>query len=208
MAMQLDHKLSIYEFVNLVVLLMALVVGAVGVDAATNDKGWYRFLADPDGVSYFQLRESIAESAQQCGWGRPTNRLVISVAAGQKLFKLVSEGNEFAFRAGLLVTRCLDGGELEDFYRSGGIFFDIKPALFLRIVEEECVQRSIMKSMLTMLPLDTVDNIDRAIEVVEIRIAKLDAISGSRYEDIRDAGLSFLEEQKSALYRIREHEQN
>lgn len=57
--------------------------------------------------------------------------------------------------------------------------------------------------MLTMLPMDTVDDIDRAIDVVEKRMAILEAIGEGRFEDLKKVGLSFLKEQKETLNRTR-----
>ena len=157
---------------------------------------WDEFLKRPDKESLVELEDEISSSAERCIWGGPKNRDVVSIEAGQQLFRLIAKGDESAFRAGLLVVRCLDGGELEDFYRSAGLFFEAKPSVFLKIVEEKKIPDTDIKSMLIMLPLDASDNIDRGISVVERRMVMLEAISDSRFDNLKKAGLSFLGDQK------------
>lgn len=185
-----------------VLILLFAVFGGCAVNAY-GGVHWDKFLKQPDKESLVELEDALSESAQRCSWGNPGNRDVVSIETGQKLFNLIGKGNGFSFRVGLLVVRCFDGGELEDFHRSAGLFFEVQPHLFLKIVKEKGVPESDIKYMLTMLPMDTVDDIDRAIVVVENRIAILEVISGDRFEDIKKAGLSFLKEQKETLNRTR-----
>lgn len=183
-------------------ILSFAVFGGCSVNAYS-DMHWDEFLKQPGKASLVKLEDEISISAERCNWGDPKNRDVVSVEVGQQLFRLIANGDEFAFRAGLLVMRCLDGGELEDFHRSAGLFFEAKPSVFLKIAEEKKVPDAAIKPMLTMLPLDTVDNIDRAISVVERRMAMLEAISNSRFDDLKKAGLSFLGDQKGMLSRVK-----
>lgn len=186
-------------------ILLFAVFGGCSVNAYSGTH-WDEFLKQPDKGSLVELEGEISASAERCSWGDPKNRDVVSIEAEQQLFRLIAKGNEFAFQAGLLVLRCLDGGELEDFYRSVGLFFEAKPSVFLKIAEEKKVPDMAIKSMLTMLPLDTVDNIDRAIGVVERRMAMLETISERRFDKIKKAGLSFLRNQKEMLGRVKRGE--
>lgn len=183
-------------------ILSFAVFGGCSVNAYS-DMHWDEFLKKPDEDSFVELEDEISVSAERCNWGNPKNRDVVSVEAEQQLFRLIANGDEFALRAGLLVMRCLDGGELEDFHRSAGLFFESKPSVFLKIAEEKKVPNAAIKSMLTMLPLDTVDNIDRALSVIEKRMAMLKAISDSRFDNLKKAGLSFLGNQKVMLGRVK-----
>lgn len=192
--------MKIYKNGGLILLLAFL--GSCSVNAYSSSR-WNKFLEQPDKDSLVALENVISISAKRCNWGNPDNLYVMPVETGQKLFKLIAKGNEFAFRAGLLVARCLDGGELEDFHRSAGLFFEAQPPVFLEIAKEKTVSESVIKSMLTMLPLDTVDNIDRAIYVIENRIALLKGVSEGRFEEIRRVGLKSLEEQEETLNRIK-----
>lgn len=168
-----------------------------------SDVDWDEFLKQPDKGSFAEMERNISASAQRCSWGNARNRDVVSIEKGQQLFKLVAKGDEFAFRAGLLVARCFDGGEMEDFYRSAGLFFEAQPSLFFEIAKENKTSESATTSMLTMLPLDTVDNIDLAIHMIENRIAILKLFNEKRFEKIRSAGLKFLQEQEEELNRIK-----
>lgn len=188
---------------NIKLLILSLAIfGGCSVNACSG-MHWDDFLKKPSKDSFVGVEDGISARAERCSWGDPKNRDVVSVEAGQQLFRLIANGDEFAFRAGLLVVRCLDGGELEDFHRSAGLFFEAKPSVFLKITEEKKVPDTAIKSMLTMLPLDAVDNIDRAISVVERRMAMLEAISDSRFDNIKKTGLLFLGDQKVILRRVK-----
>jgi len=93
-----------------------------------------------------------------------------------QLFKLVENGHELAFRTGLLLSRCFDGGELRDFLSSGGLFFDQNAILFIQTTKRLSVSFLQIEAMLLMLPLHTVDNPEKQISVLENRIRKLKAL--------------------------------
>jgi hypothetical protein len=120
---------------------------------------WDDFFREPGPNALVTLENSILSSAQSCNWGNPNNRNVLpSENQRLKLFDLICQGNESAFRAALMVIKCWDGGDLEDFYRSSGVFFEKKPYVFSTIVKERKISDSNLKYFLTMLPLHTVDN--------------------------------------------------
>ena len=164
---------------------------------------WDEFLSGPDKSSYTTIEESIVESVQECSWGNPHNLSVVPLEKGQQLYKLIAAGNKYALRVGLMVSRCLDGGELEDFHRSAGLFLDAHPMEFLEIVKETQVSEKDMEFMLTALPEDTIDNIDRAIEVVTNRIALFQGISSSQHEDMIPVALAILSDQKESIEKIK-----
>src|SRR5208337_1372602 len=101
--------------------------------------------------------------------------------------------NPFAFQATLLVSKCWDGGDLEDFYRSAGIFFEKQPLVFLQSGKEMGISDSEIVYMLTMLPLDTVDDIDLQISMIKNRIEKLKNIDDESLNEIKIKGISSLE---------------
>ena len=92
---------------------------------------------------------------------------------------------------------------MEDFYRSAGIFFELQPHFFLRRVKEGKIEDSQLRDLLTMLPLDSVDNIDYQISVVENRITILRSIADESFREIRTKGVNFLEKEKEDLNRIK-----
>ena len=162
-------------------------------------------MKQPDKKALVALEKSIAVKAQRCSWGDTNNAIVAPTEKQElQLFDLISKGNLFAFHAALLVYKCWDGGDLEDFDRSAGIFFDTQPLVFLQTVKEKAIQDSEIVDMLTMLPLDTVDDIGRKISMVENRIKKLKNISDESLSEIKRKGLSSLEKEKNDLYRIAE----
>jgi hypothetical protein len=167
------------------------------------DSQWDRFLKQQNEDSLLILEKSIAIKAQKCNWGDENNKNVTPTAKQELLlFNLIDMGNSYAFQAALLVHRCWDGGDLEDFYRSSGMFFEKRPLLFLQIAKEKAISDSEINYMLTMLPLDTVDNINLNISMVENRINVLKKIDDESLNEIRKKGLSFLETEKNDLQRI------
>jgi hypothetical protein len=180
-----------------------VLLGVLAVKAYCSSP-WDKFLMHPGKDALVTLEGAIAASAQNCSWGNPSNRVVAPKKKQVKqLFALIVKGNESAFDAALMVSKCLDGGDLEDFYRSTGIFFEIQPRFFLQIVKNRAIPYSEIRYLLTMLPLDTVDNIDRKISVVEKRIKILKNISNESFKEIKEKGLSFLENEKENLVRIK-----
>lgn len=101
------------------------------------------------------------------------------------------------------MSGCWDGGELEDFHRSAGSFFELYPHAFLQIVKENKVPDSRLRYMFTMLPVQTVDDIDLSISVVENRIAILNRISDKAFEEVKFSGLFYLRKFKKSLVGIK-----
>jgi hypothetical protein len=164
---------------------------------------WEHFLTQPDEKSLLILGQAIALKAQNCNWGSPNNKDVVPTEKNaMQLFDLIKKGNQFAFGASLLVYKCWDGGVLEDFYRSTGMFFEKEPSLFLQIIKEKSIADSEINYMLTMLPLDTTDNIDRQIYMVENRINILKKINIESLNEMKRKGLLSLQREKDDLYRI------
>ncbi|HAM49260.1 MAG TPA: hypothetical protein DCP92_00650 [Nitrospiraceae bacterium] len=100
-----------------------------------------------------------------------------------------------------MVSKCWDGGDLEDFYRSSGIFFERQPRVFLKIMRERIIPDSELESLFTSLPLYTVDNIDLRISMIEKRIEILKDISDPSLIEINRKGISFLEKARENLNR-------
>src|SRR5271157_1242906 len=185
-------------------ILSLLLLLGLSTNAYCNEH-WANFLKQPDKKALVILGKSIAVKAQQCNWGDPNNAIVAPTEKQDlQLFHLIGTGNLTAFQAALLVHKCWDGGELEDFHISAGIFFEKQPLVFLQLVKEKAIPYSEIESMLTMLPLDTTDDIDRQISVVENRIKILKNIGDKPLNEIKRKGLSSLEKEKDNLYRIAE----
>ena len=184
-------------------ILSVIFLGGFSINAYCGSP-WEAFLQRPDKDALAMLKSSIAVSAQRCSWGNPGNPDVAPTEKQDKqLFELIGKGNESAFRAGLLVSRCLDGGELEDFYRSAGNFFEAQPHKFLQIVKKNAIPDSQLSNLLTMLSLDTVDDFDRQIYIIENRISLLGGVVDDSLKEVKKLGLRSLEKEKENLNRIK-----
>jgi len=183
--------------------LSLALLGSFSINAHCSSH-WDAFLKRPDKDALVALEIAVATNAQHCSWGKAGNRDVAPTEKqDMQLFELIAKGNEPAFRAALLASRCLDGGELEDFYRSGGMFFEAKPGAFLQIIKEKEVSDLQLRDFLIMLPLDTVDHLDRQIHMIENRIALLKAVDENSLQEAKNRGLSFLEREQNDLNRIK-----
>lgn len=184
--------------------MFVIVLSGVCCAGDQSQFSWDNFFIKMDGAAYNRLESAISDEAQQCSWGNPNNESVIPAEKRAQLYRAVAEGNEFAYMAGVLIMRCLDGGELEDFHRSTGIFFEMKPVVFLRVVEDRSISSEYLKYMLTVLPMDTVDNIDLAVSVVEKRIVLMKSINEVSLEGYKKMGLSFLEKELAMLVGVQQ----
>lgn len=180
--------------ISVAVLLGLLAIGA------RHDTPWTTFLSNPDETQFAALEEAIGTDAAKCRWGAPHNRDVMPTEAQQRqLFDLIRAGNVSAFLAGLLVERCWDGGDLEDFYRIAGVFFEAQPRAFLQIVKKNAIPDSTFEGLLTSLPLDTVDDIDRMVAVVDARIDLIARVNERSLETVKAKALFFLIDQQKEL---------
>jgi len=74
------------------------------------------------------------------------------------LYSRIEAGYITALEVGIDIRHCLGGGELGDFYRASGAFFEIKPQMFIETVVQKNVGQEQIQKMLTMLPINTVDS--------------------------------------------------
>jgi len=161
---------------------------------------WDNLLSNPDKMTFEPFADAISENTKTCGWGKKENLMIVPVDKGQKLYKLIAKGNEYAFRAGLLVLKCLDGGELGDFHRSGGLLFEENKDVFLKVAKEGLIPKSNLKSMLVMLPLNSVDDFDQQISIVQKRIAILNEDS---FKDLKKIYLTYLEQELENIKKVK-----
>lgn len=172
-------------------------LGSLSANAYCSSR-WDQFIQNPTKDSLIVLQKSIENRSQHC-----RTEVIPDQRQRIQLFEFIGDGNPFAFRAALLMSECLDGGEIEDFYRSSGAFFERHPQIFMRIVKDQGIKDTELNFMLIMLPLDTVDNINLKLSVVENRIAILKTINDKSFIGIKEKGLSFLEKERQNLEKIR-----
>ena len=151
-------KKSILVFFTLLILSCANVNGEVP---------WGKILTEPSEDSFIAVKDQLSKAGKCDGdWysnAKYSDQLF-------SLFNMVSEGNNYAFEISLLITDCLDGGNLGDMYRSMGLFFELKPSEFFRILDSRPVSNNNLKNMLVMLPLYTVDDIPQKIDLLDKRL--------------------------------------
>lgn len=128
------------------------------------------FLKDPNPQNYLEWEKSITESSNTCG------SHIISNANTNRLFRLVSRGNNLALQSSLLLMSCFKGGTLEDFYRSAGIFFDLKPSVFFCKMIKNSVTQKIQRKILITNPLELTDNIGKKITLFSSRLDKVSSL--------------------------------
>lgn len=158
---------------------------------------WGDFLQNPTEERIAEIRASIAPAPEPCD-----QAALPSEAETHRLLGLVQDGNESAFRIGLLVSRCLGVGDLEDFYRATGMFLEVQPGVFLRIVSECASTARNLRYMATMLPLNLVDNPQGMIAAVDRRIAIVEAVRDAGLIEIKAKALTFLRTERNDLARI------
>jgi hypothetical protein len=67
----------------------------------------------------------------------------------------------------------LSGGNYEDGARSIGSLLNWNVDLFFRVVKDINAENSDFESIVTMLPLSTVDDIGKRIEILDLRLSNL-----------------------------------
>ncbi len=179
-------------------LILVLTVFVIFSLNAFCDSQWDNFLQKPNKDSLTMLEKTVSDSAKNCNPDFTPTQIHRA-----RLFELIRKGNQMAFRAALLVSRCWDGGEFEDFNRSVGTFFEIQPRTFLQIVNEKVISDLQLRYFLTMLPLYTVDNIDLKISMMENRMAILEGVNEESFKKIKKRGLFFLKKERDNLYKIK-----
>ena len=165
---------------------------------AHSEYHWEEFLRHPNDENLTKLTAETRSLATPC-----EGAITPSSAQQHSLFNLIEAGNELAFRAALVVFQCWDGGDAEDFDRSAGVFFEHSPRIFLEVVTNSDVSPDQLRRMITMLPLETVDNIDAKLSRIESRISKLQSIDNPKLADAKNVGLAALTREKKELMKIK-----
>ncbi len=174
-------------------------LGALIACEASAGDPWDRFLLNPGIESSKGLLRVVDGS--QCGWGNPANEEVAPGRVHGPLFNLIATGNEGAFRVGLSVVRCFDGGHLEDFYQSGGRFMEQQPGRFLAAVTEENVAESDIASLASSVVV--VDDLDAELRQIVERIELLRDLNDEKIARARAESLRALQVRETDLRRMK-----
>jgi len=189
---------------NHLVIFIIIVSGClVNANANANTSiYWKEFLDSPNKITLAELKKNIGKFTTGCDWGKDINQLAIPLAKHQQLFELIEGGDQLAFDAGLYIVKCLDGGELGDFYRSVGSFFEEKPYVFFLKIRDRSILRNSLKLMLTTFQLDLVDDLNQQLLVTEKRVLLIKSICDEISAETMNLGLFFLEEKRLHINRI------
>lgn len=155
---------------------------------------WDGFLQNPTSNNFNILKSKIIALSQVCD-----QKTQLTYLQTDKLFSYVTDGNSSAFRAALLISSCFDGGDLEDYDRSVGVYFTKHPNDFLAVVCEERISNENVNDMITMLPLSLVDDFNAQRAEISKRIALLKAIHDPKYQKLINKLRTYLEQSEKLL---------
>lgn len=108
-----------------------------------------------------------------------------------------------AIRPAYLVTRCLDGGDLEDVYRALGSVIAGHPKDFLRVVAQEEVPDSQLRYLVATLPLSLVDNLSGQIAELDRRAARIRSANDPNTAEVSRRALTVLAVRRNELAAIK-----
>jgi hypothetical protein len=176
-----------------------LVIIGCGQGDSSASGPWETFLASPSSESEQLLLANIGENLEGCGWGKAENQDAIPDRFRQDLFNLIAKGDLPAYRVGLQIEKCLDGGDLGDFRRSTGLFFDTNPDAFLEESIREGVPPERLAYLIASLPLYLVDDPISQRNLVIERIGKLEHSKIAENSQTTGDALNALREREQLL---------
>lgn len=179
-------------FANVITILLFL-LGSVSCGICSKSQRSV-FLKQPDRKSF----EYIIENAKS----KKCEDMVPSQSDLTRMYDLISSGSALAFEAALVIQKCLDGGELEDFYRSAGVFCEHNPTLYLQIIKNRNVNKSQIKYHVTMLPLEAVDDFEMQMQIINKRIVAIESVIDKESAENKSEALNALAAEKEYLKEI------
>lgn len=183
----------------------ALIVGcAHGSDPGQDP--WATFLSAPTPENENHLMSSIRDDLDQCDWGNEKNRSAVPDKVRQGLFASIAGGDTSSLRVGVSIERCLDGGDLGDFRRSAGQFFDRRPNVFIDEVLKLGISPERFSALIARLPLELADNRSGQAELVKSRRNKLKESLSSANAVFYEHGANTLDEIQESLSNIEERD--
>lgn len=113
-----------------------------------------------------------------------------------ELYSEISKGNCLSLIYFVQCRKNYQGGDLGDLYRASGNFILTKPDMYLFILERESVSEKELENFLVMLPLDTVDDVER--KRIEIR-NRLESVKAVKDSNIKNMAISIFEKELNFL---------
>ena len=120
----------------------------------------------------------------------------VAVAA---LIRRVTHGEPLALDLALASRASLDGGSLEDLDRALAGVAERRPRVFLNAARVHCLSGDQVASIVTMLPLETVDQTTLRASMLRRRIQRLSSVGAQSLVRLRDAAVSALSEYLASL---------
>lgn len=170
------------NYCTVLVLIVLILVGEA-ISASPADQ-WEAFLKNPDETNYNELTAIISKEPCVCDWGSKCNDVLLPQYVRVRLFELIRSGEEYPLRLGLNLINCLDGGDLGDFYRASGIYFEIDPNRFFELATSMLPAASIVK-IIVALPLYMTDDQIRQIKSLKKRLEILKNVEGDEFTTIK-----------------------
>jgi len=168
------------------ILILLLLLQPITVAAGESE--WILFLKNPTTDSYNPLIARIEKCKKEdCKCDvKPDSAAVI------KLIELIKIQNAFAVDIAFSSLKILDGGDLEDVIRSLGLLTESSPKLLLDYSIKHNIPDYKLEDLLTMLPLETVDDNRAKIETVQKRIKSLSKVNSPPLVEIRGKAIIIL----------------
>lgn len=174
-------------------LLRCFLVLLLSMTAEACDTEWSQFLATPTKTSHDKLIDWLVQChRRECQkLIRPTSSEVT------KLVGLIDARDSLAIDIGFSALPSLDGGDLEDVVRSLAGFIEVDPDQFLTAAKKNDLSVYLLRKMLLMLPLDTVDDVEARASILQKRIDGLESVDQAALLPIRDKALQILKSKVS-----------
>lgn len=158
---------------------------------------WDTFLESPSKKKFLNLEKNV-KYGKHCASGVE----FMTRDQYKKLYNLVEQRNEHALVAGMKFIGCMGVADAEDFDRVAGVFFEQRPERFLNIASDIKMDTRHLKSILIMLPEETVDNFAKQAAILELRLEKLNSVKDSKLKKIKSIGIEVLNEELKEVRRI------
>ena len=154
--------------IKILVLLLGCAFQVCGAESA-----WDDYLLNPNSENGNLLKEHLSQKVTKCDWGYNGNKNIVNEGDFYRLLEIIEAGNDTSLVIGLSIESCLDGGMLEDFYKSSSLFFDVNHIVFIGLINESYLTLGKAIQILQSLPESTVDKWDEQIIILNKRVALL-----------------------------------
>lgn len=175
------------------------VIGSMLVcSAALCSSMWDEYLSRPDSSTASSLIEVV--NGLGCDFtATPSSQQVATLS------RLLTSGSRgvASIRPAFVITRCLDGGDLEDLYRALGKVLVERPKDVLRELGAEQVSETQLRFLVATLPLSLVDNLNGQIAELDLRAARVKSANHSSTAELSRRILQAIAERRNELVVIR-----